>query len=100
MGAMFLRVEKNKQTALLMCGNQKAFPCEYTREWKRCTEPVRFDTCTHGPAISMCGNRKTERGGVSRGREIFQQKNTCDRKRTRVSRLPPSNYSIELENRK
>jgi len=32
------------------------------------------------------GNRKPEHDGARRGREIFQQKNTCDRKRTRVSR--------------
>ncbi len=37
-------------------------------------------------AGAICGDRKTEAGEPSRGREIFQQKNTCDRKRTRVSR--------------
>jgi len=30
-------------------GNRKPFPCESTHEWKRCTEPVRFDKATAGP---------------------------------------------------
>jgi len=32
-------------------GNRKPFPCECTRERKRCTEPVSFDKRTRGPSL-------------------------------------------------
>jgi hypothetical protein len=44
-------VTLSKQTSLLASGKRKPFPCECTHEWKRCTEPVRFDKRTRGPGI-------------------------------------------------
>ena len=37
--------------------------------------------------VGSTGNRKSDRDSGRRGRELFQQKKTCDRKRTRVSPL-------------
>ena len=47
MGFSFVR--RRKSPTRLSCWIRKPFPYECNHEWKRCTEPVRFEKRTRGP---------------------------------------------------
>jgi hypothetical protein len=49
---IFNIVRPSKPTTRFTSRIRKPFPYECTHEWKRCTEPVRFEKCNHGPIFS------------------------------------------------
>ena len=56
---------------------RKLFPYECNHEWKRCTEAVSFEKCTHGPGLAALKIRIDNRpsGGVDfcKLREVYSQ---------------------------
>jgi len=48
----FLIAARSEVSAYFTSWTRKPFPCECTREWKRCTEAVSFEKCTHGPSLA------------------------------------------------